>query len=145
MNKAFPYFTAIFAGCLKLMIQQKKDLKGKKGRKKSFCCSFLSNSLHFSHVAWQSQQSQVCCGCKMISTWATLRTFSPWYLVRNTGICFEVEHWLHFSFAAPLCLKAYQGSYVFWDKKVRRSQGRWLSMCVPTQARGNRAISSLNA
>lgn len=31
MNKTFPYFTAIFAGCLKLMIQQKKKKKEEEG------------------------------------------------------------------------------------------------------------------
>lgn len=30
MNKTFPYFTAIFAGCLKLMIQQKNLNEGKR-------------------------------------------------------------------------------------------------------------------
>lgn len=41
MNKTFPYFTAIFAGCLKLMIQQKKKRRGG-GRSPSAVPFFLT-------------------------------------------------------------------------------------------------------
>lgn len=42
MNKTFPYFTAIFAGCLKLMIQQKKKKRRGGGRSPSAVPFFLT-------------------------------------------------------------------------------------------------------
>lgn len=129
MNKTFPYFTAIFAGCLKLMIQQKKKSEWKK--KKSFYCSFLPNNSHLSHAVQQTQQSQVGYVWKMTGIWAVLRASLPSIWVRKMGLYFQL------GFKPPssllLCcflqISSYKLPRVSREKKVRRTERHWLSMC----------------